>query len=118
MLKRKKAMIESIKRELLQRICPQSALSKASSASNCRALCCMVAHEQAAIRNWGHSVVKLVIGRIQFLNTGQVATLGQNANTRAFCRWSRQETDLIGQLQQPETPWQSRFPGKWFCVTR
>ena len=59
----------------------------------------------------GHSVVKLVIGRIQFLNTGEVEQAGQAAacNLGQECKYQShpslvkaENRSLIGQLQQPE----------------
>jgi hypothetical protein len=61
----------------------------------------------------GHSVMKLVIGRIKFLNTGEVGQAGQAAvcNLGPECKYQSLSSlvkagnrSLIGKLQrQPET---------------
>ena len=99
-LKPKKAMIDSIKCELMRANPSTICIERASSDSNCRALCCIVAHEQAEIRNWAFSNEASdwsdVISqhRTGWTPRQAAATLAQNVNSRAFGRWSRQETDL------------------------
>ena len=105
-------MIDSIKYELMQQIRPQSALGEPRVLR-------IVGHYAAEYHingqkpGIGHSVVKLVIGWIQFLNTGEVEQAGQAAacSLGQECKYQSHSSlvkagnrSLIGKLQrQPET---------------